>query len=103
MEVFRLLVLGIYREEVFFPEGLKTTGKSWMRRSSSCAGLGCNTRAVSLDEIDASMPAAGCVLTMAQSRRALSLLEALSAGGARVDQLAFRDIRMQADSSRTGA
>ncbi len=79
-----MLVLGIYREEVFSPGRVEDDKQIMDAALLELRELGCETRAVSLDEIDASMPAAGCVLTMAQSRRALSLLEALSEKGARV-------------------
>lgn len=79
-----MLVLGIYREEVFSPGRVEDDKQIMDAALLELRELGYDTRAVSLDEIDASTPAAGCVLTMAQSRRALSLLEALSEKGALV-------------------
>jgi hypothetical protein len=71
-----LLVLGIYREEIFSPGRVEDDKQIMDAALTEMRALGYAIRAVSADALDAPLPGVGCVLTMAQSRRALSVLEA---------------------------
>lgn len=76
-----MLVLGIYREEIFSPGRVEDDKQIMDAALTELRVLGHATRAVSADALDAPMPGVGCVLTMAQSRRALAVLEAWGEAG----------------------
>ena len=71
-----MLVLGVYREEIFSPGRVEDDKQIMDAALTELRALGHATRAVSAEALDAPLPGVGCVLTMAQSRRVLAVLEA---------------------------
>ena len=79
-----MLVLGVYREEIFSPGRVEDDKQIMDATLSEMRSRGHATLTIKAEAFERPLPDVRCVLTMAQSRRALSVLEEWSKDGAQI-------------------